>query len=489
MSADLGPVSTASLGRSAARGSIITVSTQLTTLIVQLVGLLVLARILGPGVYGRLAIAVSFATLAGAIVLMGIPMAVAQSPNLSSRARSLLFLCTTGLGILCGGILALLAPGIAHYYGDQELRTLVLCASLLPVLSGIQSQFRLELVLKLRFVALGLTDVSAQLCGTLLALNFAFRGQVFEAVVSQLLGQALLQLVIAVCVARWRPTRPGDWSSDVVPVLKVGANLLGVSLLREASRLSIIPLIATSLPVAQVGTYDRLQQIAVSPGSVAVDQLQRVMVPVLSRVRADPVRLQRFSRTGHLGLIYSAFTGYLVMAVLATPLVEVLLGPKWGGAGAVLRLLAVGGGFVSLGRSMQWLFIGSGATLSSLKLSLWVSPVVVLLTLAGLPWGLEGVALGAAAGGAILWPVSVVLAARAAGVSVAGFFRDFLRVLVSWCLPLMLGAWVGAQIGVSHVLQLLCGVFGAAAVALAMYVFWRPVRADVGMFLGLLKGD
>jgi PST family polysaccharide transporter len=468
---------------------LITISTQAFSLAVQLVGLMVLARLLGPSVYGSFAIAASFAALASALVLMGVPMAVAQSPNLSSSARSSLFFLTSALGLACGVFLALASGAISDYYHDSRLRNLLFVASVLPVLAGVQSQFRLEMVLRLRFFALGLTDVVAQICAVSIALVLALRGLVQEAITCQLIGQAAIQLIVVVFVSGWRPSRPGDWASEVRPVLRVGVNLLGISLLREASRLSTVPLIATRLPVSQVGIYDRIQQIAMSPGSAAVDQLQRVMVPVLTRVRSDLIRLERFARVGHLGLTYSAFTAYLVISVLATPITQVVLGSKWGSTGLVLSLLAWGGGFVLLARSMQWLFIGAGQTKASLRLNVWLTPAMVAVALAGLPWGLTGVALGTAIGGLFMWPVTLVTAARETGLRPRGFFLDFFRVFVSWCGPIMGGAWLCSQVGHSYIQQMSFGALGALSAGLIMFVLLPSVRADTRMFVKLLKGS
>lgn len=440
-----------------------------------------LARLIAPDLVGLNAIVVSVTTFTTAVILLGLPAATVQAQSLSQQAQSSMFLINTGLGLLFAAGLFLSAPFIASFYADERLVLIIQWMTLVPLTTGIQSQFRMRMIRDLRFTSLSAADVASQVIGLVVAILLAANGQPIAAVIAQGVVQNTSQLAIITVLARWWPTLPGFWRTEVRELLVIGFRIFAINLLRNTSRSVVVPVTGLVVSPSAIGNYDRAQQLSIMPINLAVDSLQRVAVPILSRLRDEPKRMLAYMRRAQLVGVYGTATGFLVIAALAQPVVRLLLGDNWSLAGDVLQALAVAGAFRVLGQSMQWLFISAGATKAGLTLSLWSQPAIVVVTLAGLPWGIMGVAIASSVAWAAYWPLSTVTAARAAGIPARPLITDALAALLYFCLPVALAALAARAFGLGDLVTVGIGLGFAIAVGVALALLVRPVRRDLGL--------
>lgn len=468
-----------SLARTGMRGSLVTVFAQAISMFFRILGLIVLARLLTPSLFGLAAIAVAVSTFASSIIFLGLPMATAQAAKLSNRAQSSLLLVNFVLGLLVCSLMFLSASAISRYYDQPMLEVLIQWLAIVPLLSGIQSQFRLSLVRSLRFTVLGVSDVVGQGLSTIVSIILAMTGFSLASIIAQNVVMVLVQSIIVIVAARWKPGMPGAWSSEVLPILRVGINILGINILRDGSRSALIPIMATQSSPSALGAYDRAQQLSIVPISLTVDQLQRVVVPVLTRLRNDRKKLGEYYRRAQLVVCYTSGASFAVLAAVSPVLVEIFLGSDWAAAGTILQILSVGAVFRAIGHATQWLFISSGATAASLKLSAIAQPSILLMSLAGLPWGVFGVAIANSIAWVIYWPVSSVVAARVSGFASLPIVRDCMRCFGVFCLPVGITASLAGQLSDVAILSLGLSFVSAIACGVLLFLIVRPLRRDL----------
>ncbi|KQP56664.1 hypothetical protein ASF51_01725 [Agreia sp. Leaf283] len=450
-------------------------------------GLVFLARLLSPEVFGLAAIIVSISTFASAVIFLGLPMATVQATVLSQRAKSSLFLVNSGLGVLLASILFFSADAIADYYGQPALSFMMRWLAVVPLLSGVQSQFRLQMIRDLKFTPLAATEVISQFLSTGTAIVMALGGASYAAIVAQGIVQSGSQLLMVVVISRWWPTKPGSWSPEVRGLLAIGLRIFGTNLLRDGSRSVVVPIMAIFASPAAIGNYDRAQQLVVVPINLTVDQLQRVAIPILTQFRDEPARMLAYMRRAQLAAAYVTATAFLVGAALAEPLLATLLGQDWKLAGTVLQALAIGAVFRTLGQSMQWIFISSGMTKKALTFSLWSQPLIVIITLLGLPWGVLGVAVANAVAWSLYWPVSTYTASKAAGFDATPLILDALRAFAFFGIPVGASALVARFLGLNDLLTVLAGI-GFAVIAASVLALALPaVRRDILALVEILK--
>ncbi|MDV8023653.1 lipopolysaccharide biosynthesis protein [Rhodococcus sp. IEGM 1330] len=470
---------TRALARAGARGGVVTVVAQVVSISIRIVGLVILARLLAPSIFGLAAIAVSISSFASAIIFLGLPMATAQAKSLSNKAQSFLFWINSILGMVTAVVMLVLAPALARLYDNQEISVLVQWLALVPLLSGIQSQFRLRLVRKLKFNALAISEVVAQATSTTVAICLALSGFGIEALVAQGVIMSAVQLLFVLAVSRWIPGRPGDWAREVRPILEVGLRIFGSNVLRDGSRSALIPIMGLSFSPNLLGNYDRAQQLSIVPITATVDNLQRVVVPILSRLRDDKEQVEAFYRRGQLVILYSTGALFSYLAATSPIFVVTLLGDDWRAAGTVLQVLCIGAIFRSLGHASQWLFIACGATGASLRLSLIAQPTILLISLSGIPWGIVGVAVANSLGWLFYWPVSAVVATSAAGLPKKAILYDGLRGILLFCVPIGLVSLGITLVPWSTLYVLTSSLLGFIVVAVLLAWIIPQVRRDI----------
>lgn len=481
------PRRVASLAAAGARGGFVTLLSQGISLVARTVGLIVLARLIAPDLVGLNAIVVSVTTFTTAVILLGLPTATVQALTLSQRAQSSLFLINTALGVFFAAGLFFSAPLIAGFYDDDRLVVIIQWMTLVPLTTGIQSQFRMRMVRDLRFTSLSAADVISQVVGLVAAIVLAANGQPIAAVIAQGVVQHLAQLAMIAVLARWWPGLPGFWRTEVRELLVIGVRIFAINLLRNTSRSVVVPVAGLAVSPAAIGNYDRAQQLSIMPINLAVDSLQRVAVPILSRLREEPARMLAYMRRAQLVGVYGTATAFLVVAALAQPLVRLVLGDNWSLAGDVLQALAVAGAFRVLGQSMQWLFISAGATKAGLTFSLWSQPAIVVVTLAGLPWGIMGVAIASSLAWAAYWPISTVTAARAAGIPARPLITDALAALAYFCAPVAVAALAARLLGLGDLETVGIGLGFAVAAGALLALLIKPVRRDLRLLWETLR--
>lgn len=475
------------LDRVSARGGAATIVAQLISMIIRIAGMVILARLIVPEIFGIAAIAVAIATVGAQLIYLGLPMATAQASQLGIKGASSLLLINTALGLAVSALLLALSEPAGRFFGDERLGTVLAWVALVPLVSGFQAQFRLNLVRRLRFSALAVSDALGQLIGSGAAIVLALLDRPVAAVISQSLVFVVIQSGIVISAARWVPSWPGAWRSEVAPILRVGLSVLGANLLREGSRNSIVPLLGTQVSSGAVGNFDRAQQLSVVPVNLTVDQLQRVTVPVIARLREEPPRVLRYMRKAQLPVLYATGTGYLLLAVLGDLLIAMLLGGGWELAGTVIQILALGAVFRALGNMSTWVFIGTGNAAAAFRMNLWAQPLVLLVSSAGLAWGVIGVAIFNSLAWFLYWPAATVLASRAAGYERSALIRQAMRPLITFGLPVALAAFLARVLVADPYWALLAGLATALVSAAGVTVMSSRIRADLQELWAVVK--
>lgn len=467
------------LAGASARGSAVTLLSQAYLVVLRMVSIIVLARLVLPEVFGLVAVVSAIAVFATSLVFLGLPMATVQASTVSQRSQSSLFMINTALGALIGLLLFLAGPIMANLYGSPEMVPLCHWIALVPLLSGIGAQFQARLSRSLRFTAIAHADVAGQTIGAAGAIALASMGYGLAAVTIQLVAASAVQVLWMIVSARWLPTLPGAWRSEVAPIVRVALGLFGMNVLRLGSANIVVPVLGLTASADAVGQYDRAQRLTLTPINLTVEQLQRIVVPVLARLRDDPARMLRYFQRFQLINGYLTSALFLLVAALGGSIIQLLLGADWALAGTIVQILAIGAVFRSAGQSMQWLFISTGETGKGLKFNVWAQPLVVAVSLAGLPWGAIGVAAAGTIAWTIYWPLAAIAAARATHFSAREVMTVTARGVVVFAAPASAVASMAYIFPFSPLATVAIGVALFLVASAVLYILLPVVRHDL----------
>jgi O-antigen/teichoic acid export membrane protein len=416
------------------RGGSATMIGQGMKFVLQTTSALVLARLLLPEDFGLVAMVMAITRFAQQFRDFGLSAATIQKEEITHPQVSTLFWFNAGLSA-CITLLAMgLSPLIATFYGDGRLTWIAVVLSLMFLLSGLAVQHQALLRRQMRFRALMIVDIVAQLFGFAVAVVGAMIGMRHWALVVAKLAAPLAILVGVWTACGWRPGAPRR-GTGVRPLLAFGGNLTGFNVINYFARNLDKILIGRAFGSIVLGIYDKAYSLLMMPIANIRGPVNAVSIPALSRLQDDP---QRYRRYYCKVMTLIAFLSMPLMAfcfVVADDLVRVLLGPNWIGVEDYLRILALAGFIQPVIFTNGSVYVSMGQTDRMLRWGVWNSIATMAGFVAGMPWGAMGMAVGyTVVNYAMLWPTLWHMCRRSAvraGDFVESVWRPATASLVS----------------------------------------------------------
>jgi PST family polysaccharide transporter len=457
----------------------VTMVGQVSKIVLQFGGVIVLARLLSPTDYGLLAMVLSIIGVGEVLRDFGLSSAAIQARQLSRAQRDNLFWINSGIGILLAGLAVALAHPISALYNRPELTPITMVLALTFVANGMVTQFRASLLRDLRFGAIAGLDVVALVLGLAAGILGAILGMGYWALVLQQLVQAFVVLVGAVVLARWVPGLPNRRGS-VRPFLRFGWGLAGSNLLNYAANNADSIVIGTQLGASVLGIYNRAFQLLMVPITQLNAPATRVALPVLSRLQEEPARFNAYLIRAQSVLVHVLLIAFAVAFAQAEALIGIALGAQWMETVPIFRILILGGAFYAMGYATYWVFLAYGETRRYLRFAVVTRPIQIGLIALGAVWGVIGVAVSYAGGLALAWAFGLWWLSR---VVPSAPIREMLAtVLRALAVYVCAG---GAAFALTHlapipegVLSIIVALVAVAAVAALAFLIWPGYRRD-----------
>lgn len=362
---------------------------------------ILLARLLLPQDFGLVAMAAPIVGFAQLFAGMGLLEAVIQRPTISRAELSGLFWINVAAGILLAGVVVLGAPAIAWFYGEPRTEGIVVSLGVLLAIGGCSSLPMALMTRRLRFVQLAAIDLVAAVMTSGVGLSAALLGWRYWSLVAMQAVNAIVILCLAWSLAGWRPSRP--WRvAGLSDLLRFGSQVTVASLVHSLSYTLDNVLIGAVWGAAPLGLYERGFRLMLRPVAQITTPFARVAVPLLSRLHDDPARY-RDAYVGLLCAVLLATTPAILFAtVMAPALVLQVLGRDWVGVVPVFVWFGLGALLAPVNFSTNWLFISQGRPREEMRWSAIATGLSLASCVAGLHWGVVGVAAARIIVGSVL---------------------------------------------------------------------------------------
>lgn len=464
-----------------ARGAGFIMLAQAGNMVLQLLGVIVLSRLLTPDDFGLIAIVTVLMGIGGLIRDFGMGTASLQEQSLTQQQASNLFWANTLLSGATAAVLAGLSPLIAAWFNDDRLTALVLVMAGVLLTTGLQTQYQMRLARQRRFLLLAAVSITSIAAGLAAGIAAALAGWGYWALAVQQAVAALWTLLAYIAATRWVPSRP---SRDVGSTahLRAGtqyglANLIGYL----ADNVDTI-MIGLRFGPAALGTYNRAFQLFMQPVSAIFIPLTQVVVPTIHRLRAEGRDPGKVLLSVQSVLVSAATVGLVATAVTAEWLIPLLIGDQWGGVVPLVQILAVGGVFKALSQINYWAYVVHKQARELLYSNLVTKPLQIVLIVTGAFLGVEWVAWAYVLGRAISWPINLVWLARTANQPSGAALRNGLRIIgAAGGAALITGFLLHAVGAMSPLSMVAVGVFALAASYMILFIALpgglREVRA------------
>ena len=429
------------LGRLARRGGAASVAGVYGSGIIQIIGVIVLARLLTPEDFGLTAIVMVIMRFAPLLIDFGTADATVQRSKITEGQVSTLFWLNSGIGFAVALGLAACSPLIARLYHEPRLQPIALCAAMTFVFTGISGQHLSLLRRTMRFVVIAQIQFLSALAGLVLAILMAKSGGGYWALV-------LRPIVFAACMAAgawlacsWRPGLP-NFDAEVKSLIGFGMHVLSFSIVYHMTR--VVDRIALGLfyPPRDVGYYQNAYNMYENAFLAPIDQLHGVGCAGLSKLRSNPGALQQKFEATLSALAFFVMPAAAILSVTGQDVTVILLGEPWRKSGLLLSIMALRGIVEFIEVSGGWLHISGGRADRWKNSGIASSVARVVAILAGLPFGAEGVAIALVAAGWLIAFPSVIYAGRPLGIGMALVIRAVRAPLLGATIALAAGWWL-----------------------------------------------
>ncbi|WP_291866323.1 lipopolysaccharide biosynthesis protein [Maribacter sp.] len=328
------------LGNKIFKGVVWSAIERLSVQTVQFIIGIYLARILSPNEYGILSILLVFIAISQVFIDSGFTKALIQKQNRTETDISTVFLFNLGLSFLCYATLWVSSPFIAQFYNIEELSLLLRVLSISLILNAILTVPVTLYTIKLDFKKITQINLVTAIIAGLSAIYFAKIGYGVWALVIQTLCKSGLTAILIWIGLHWKPT----WSfskASLKELFKFGSNLLVSSLLNTFVNKSYELVIAKTNSTSDLGYYTRGTQFSDIVFAIINTIIDRVLLPGLAEVQ-DKIDIlvsytQKILKIASLLIV----PFFLFLAVIAEPLIRVLLTDKWLLAVPIMQIFCI----------------------------------------------------------------------------------------------------------------------------------------------------
>jgi len=420
------------------RGGAARMMAQIANFVFRIGSVMIMARLLLPEDFGLVGMVTAFTGVLNLFRDFGLSTATVQREEVTDQQLSTLFWINTLVGAVLAACALLFAPIVVRIYHEPRLLPITMVLSLGFLFNALGVQHTAILQRQLRFTALAVVNVASLIVSTLIAIVMAHLGFGYWALVAQTVTLPLSTTVGVFIAAGWFPGRV-HYGDEIRSMMKFGGTLTLNGLVVYIGYNMDKVLLGRYWGAEDLGLYGRAYQLISIPTDNLNQSVGEVAFSALSRVQNDRPRLRNYFLKGYSLVLGMTIPITIMCAVFANDLIAVLLGPKWGSAVPIFRLLAPTILIFAMINPLAWLMFALGMVKRSLQVALVLAPVVMCGYFAGLRYwaqmgmhnGPEGVALGYSAI-MILWVVPhIAWCVRDTGVSLGDILVTVARPLFS----------------------------------------------------------
>jgi O-antigen/teichoic acid export membrane protein len=439
--------------------------------LVQILGVVVLARLLTPADFGLVTLALTISIFLGLVASLGLGGVFVVEQDLDDREKGTYLTMFLVMGAVFALVMAALAPLAARVFAEPRLDDVVLALSVMVFFSGglnwfYEALMQRELEFRNRFVAQMVQAVTYSGVGILLA---ALGAGVWSLVAGQIVGAGAYAVALLL-LAPYR-VRPAFDRSAAARGIAQGRGFLVQTVTGFAAQNVDILVVGRVLGAARVGYYSMAVRLSELPSWVVAESVAKVTFPGFARMRhrGEDVTPAFLSALKLVAFVTCPLG--IVLSGAAEPVVLVVFGERWAPMIGPLAVLGVWGAVKPVRNTIAWLLnsVGHQAVLGRLSLVLLaaLAPAVYVGARAGGITDVAWVVLGesVAATLALAW-----FARSRAGIA---FGRQWSAVaVVAAACPV---AWIACRL-----------VAEAAADTAGILALGLPIAAGLAAYLAVI---
>jgi O-antigen/teichoic acid export membrane protein len=457
-----------SLKQKAASGMVWTALQRYSTMFIQFISGIILARLLTPYDYGCIGMLTIFMSLAEAFIDGGFGSALIQRKNPSQVDYSTIFYWNIGMAFVMYGVLFFCAPAIAQFYKIPLLRDVLRVQGLVLFVYSFNIVQRNQLRKNLNFKVLSIVSITTALIALAITVWMAFRGFGVWALVAQNLVTAAIPALVFWFYIKWRPIWEFSWKS-LKELFGFGFYMFLTHVVNQLGQQIQGLLIGRVYNASTMGYYSKAHGLEKLASTSISKVMTDVTYPLYAEAQDDKARMIGMIKRLTSTLSYLTFPLMFLLILLAKPLFVLLYSEKWLASVPYFQVLCLAG----LPNCLQAVnlqtisAIGKSKTMffwTLLKRGIGVSIIVGGLLL----FGMKGLLAGAVVNSWFSYLVNIGLVSKHIGYKWTKQLTDLLPMTIASLLA------AGTSYCVSSLMHLNLYLDGVtrAVVFLTLYLGW-----------------
>jgi len=353
---------------------------------------IVLARVLSPEDYGVVAILLIFITLADVFVSNGFGTALIQDKDATQEDFSTIFCCSLSVSLLIYAALFFAAPIIASFYKNDTITILMRVLAIRVPISAyntIQRAYisRNMLFQKFFYVTLIGTTMSAGI-----GIWLAYNGAGAWALIAQYLSNTIIDSITLSFIVEWKPKLALN-KQRAKKLMLYGGRVLAAELIGTFFDQLQSLTIGKVYTATELAYYNKGNQIPSMISANISNSVMTVLFPAIANECSDNNKVKGMTRKSVRMMAYIVFPIMFGLALIAKPMILLLLSDKWEPSIQYMSILAISVAFTLVGNTGLQTIKAVGRSDLLLRIELYKKPVFLALLLLGLHYSVHCVAI------------------------------------------------------------------------------------------------
>lgn len=382
------------LRQKAVKGVVWTALQRYSTMFIQFISGIILARLLTPYDYGCIGMLMIFMLLAESMIDGGFGSALIQKKNPTQTDYSTIFFWNMGLSVVLYAVLFLTAPLIARFYGIAQLSEILRVQGLVLFVYAFNIVQRNLLQKKLNFRVLSIITIITSVTALTITIIMAYQGYGVWALVAQNMLTAAIPAIVFWFYVKWRPKWVFSWQS-LRELFGFGFYMFLTHILNQFGQQIQGLLIGRFYNASTMGYYSKANSTERLASTSISKVMTQVTYPLYAAVQDDKAMLGNIIKKITLTVSYVTFPLMFILLLCAKPLFILLYSERWVDSVPYFQVLCIAG----LAYSLQSINYQSVAAIGkSRTMFIWTfvkRAVGILFVVAGLLLaGMKGLLVG-----------------------------------------------------------------------------------------------
>ena len=330
------------LKQKAASGMVWMAIQKYSTMIIQFISGIILARLLTPYDYGCIGMLSIFMVLAEAFIDGGFGSALIQKKRPTQEDYSTIFFWNLFMAVILYAVLYFSAPIIARFYKIPLLSMVLRVQGVILFIYGFNIVQRNQLQKQLKFKTLSIITLTSSMIALVVTIIMAYKGFGVWSLVTQHILVAALPAVAFWVFVKWRPAFVFSWNS-FKELFSFGLFMFLTNLINQFSTQLQGLLIGRFYNASTMGYYSKAQRTESLASQSISSVMTQVTYPLYAEIQDDKQALANVIKRITMTLAYFSFPLLFILLLVAKPLFVILYSARWLHSVPYFQVLCIAG--------------------------------------------------------------------------------------------------------------------------------------------------